>query len=61
MTTFKGFKFCECVVHIYMFKVNNRNTRKTFEICSKFKNTRNTRKKCEIYSKLTIAIPEGHL
>ena len=38
----------------YMFKVNNRNTRTSCEICS----NRNTRTSCEICSKLTIKTPE---
>ena len=51
--------------NIYLFKVNNRNTRKRYEIMFKDNNkntkwrylfkvsNRNTRKKCEICTKLT--------
>ena len=42
---------------IYLFKINNRNTRKKREIWSKL-TIRNTRKRREIWSKLTIKTAE---
>ena len=42
---------------IYLFKVNNRNTRASCEICWKV-NNRNTRTRREICSRFTIKTPE---